>query len=379
MTRAAAPPRLRAIDRMRGLVMVLMTSDHAAHVLYRGHRIQDTALFPGWDQPLALVPFLHRWLSHVCAPMFVFLAGTAVALAAARRRALAGSGVDAPSAPSGSNELSFDRDLVLRGLLLIAIDLTLISFVWGPDVESRFLLQVLYAIGFGMVLLVPLRRLPSAALALLGVALLVGHEALAAWLPNSAPTHLLVTPGPVGAAFVIYPALPWLGMMLLGHVYGARLARGGEPSRPLWLAGSVALGVWLVVEALDGYGNGGLVGVHDSWLRWLQVSKYPPSLGFAALELGLGLLLLGLFTLLEGRAGGAGERGVLLTLGRGALVFYVLHIVLLELLGAVLGETRFGLAVTWLAVGVLVLILLPVCGRVRAWKERHPTSLLRLV
>ena len=74
--------RLTAIDWVRGLVMVLMTSDHASAAFYLHRQASDGTMMPGWDAPLETVPFLHRWLSHLCAPTFVFLAGTSIALSA---------------------------------------------------------------------------------------------------------------------------------------------------------------------------------------------------------------------------------------------------------------------------------------------------------
>ena len=362
----SSTPRIAAIDRMRGLVMILMASDHAAHVFYRDHMILDSAFFPEWSEPLPTIPFLHRWLSHVCAPVFVFLAGTSIALAASRRGA--------------SGMAGFDRDLLLRGLLLIGIDLSFISLVWGPMVEASIFLQVLYAIGLGMIAMIWLRRLAPRTLLILGLALAIGNEAITAVVPNATLTRLLWLPGPGGIEFVAYPAIPWFAAMLLGHAFGSRLAAGRDALRPLAIGSALALATWITVKLCDGYGNMAMVGVHDGPLRWLQVSKYPPSLAYFGLELGIGLALLAGFFVLDRRARRpAPPDSLLLVLGQTALFFYVLHIALIEAVGATLGDVRGNVARNWLAVIVTVAVLWPAGIWFRALRRRHPQSLLRLI
>jgi len=371
------PGRIAPIDRMRGLVMVLMTSDHAAHVFYRDFMMRDTAFWGRYDAPLPAVPFLHRWLSHLCAPTFVFLAGTALALSMARRRAqhaLAGT----------------DRDLLLRGALLIGLDLTLISALWGGAVGGRFMLQVLFAIGSAFLLMIPLRRLPTASLVALGLAILVGHEALVslgrvADAGPSAATALVVSGGVAGPALVLYPVLPWLAFLLLGHGFGSRVARGADPVPVLVAGAAFGLAAWALVRAADGYGNLFMTGVHDGPLRWLQVSKYPPSIAFAGLELGLMAGVLALLFVAARRTPSGGDRGVLLVLGQTALFYYVLHVSLLEGAGALLrvwfgaDAVPGGLGRTWLAVALTVAVLYPACLAFRAFKRAHPRSLVRLI
>jgi uncharacterized membrane protein len=380
--------RLAPIDRLRGLVMVLMTSDHAAHVFYRDSIMRDTAMMPGWEAPLPAVPFLHRWLSHLCAPSFVFLAGAALALSIARKRALPAWAID--------------RDLLLRGLLLIGLDLTLVSMIWGGQMGGAFILQVLFAIGSSMLVMIPLRRLPSPVIFALGLVLAVGFEGLIAWgmrdgadaesmardLPSlPLPVAALVSGGfAAQRVFVIYPTLPWLAMLLLGYAYGDHVACGRRPLPPLWIGAVAGLSTWLVVRALDGYGNMRMTGVHDGVIRWLQVSKYPPSLAFVGLELGLMAAVLAMFFAASRRRDSArppSDNGVLLVLGQTALFFYVLHIPLLEgagfLIRALGGEPAGGLGRTWLVVACVVALLYPACRWFRAWKRSHPASLVRLI
>ncbi len=157
---AAVASRLGAIDALRGLVMVLMTLDHASGAFNAGRLMTDSAR--SYHAGMALDPaqFYTRWVTHLCAPTFVFLAGLSLSLSAERRRA------------RGQSEAGQDRFLITRGLFIAACDPLWIS--WGFGMPSgKLLLQVLYAIGMSFVAMAGLRRLPRRWLGLLGLALLV--------------------------------------------------------------------------------------------------------------------------------------------------------------------------------------------------------------
>jgi uncharacterized membrane protein len=355
--------RIAAIDRMRGIVMLLMATDHAAHVFYAEHLVLDSVVLP-WQQPLPTLPFLHRWLSHLCAPIFVFLAGTSIALAASRR---------------SDSSSRFDRDLILRGALLMGLDLTFISWIWGGNFENGRVLQVLFAIGSSMIAMVALRRLPGRTTIVLGGLLAVASEALAALpLPESV-RMVLVTGGFRESFVVLYPMLPWLAVMLLGHGFGRHLTTGRSATSFLVPATAVAWIVWIAVKLGDGYGNMLMTGMHDGPLRWLQTSKYPPSLAFLGLELGIGFAILCVLFRHKPR----GDRGLLIVLGQTALFFYVLHIAVLESAGAIFraaGQDPRGSLVDNTAAAAAVVVLAWLLGLVfRALRRRHPTSLLRLI
>ena len=143
--RLPAAPRLAAVDALRGLVMVLMTLDHASGAFNAGRLVSDSAR--GWVPGAALDPrqFATRWVTHLCAPTFVFLAGLSLSLSAERRRAR--------GEPPGKQ----DRFLVTRGLFIAACDPLWMSWAFG--VKDRLLFQVLYAIGMSFVAMAGLRRL----------------------------------------------------------------------------------------------------------------------------------------------------------------------------------------------------------------------------
>jgi len=369
-------PRLHPIDWMRGLVMLLMVVDHASSVVNPGRVFVDSAWLGGAGADLGATPwqFLTRWITHLCAPTFVFLAGTSLALSAARRR-------------------DFDRHVLVRGLLLIALEL------WMAPAFGMLLGQVLFALGGGMVCMVVLRRVPARWLVVGSLAWIAGGEAVCAALglafgaPAPAWAVPFLVPGVqpklvfgIGAG-IAYPLLGWLPLMALGWGYGQHLvARPATRARdrvvPLLAFAAIALGAFIVQRLLDGYGNFGLPRTDGTWLRWLQVSKYPPSLAYVGLELGI--LFLGLAACF-GIAGRGGPRAdhPLLVFGQTALFFYLVHMHLLRLLGvAVTGgyaKAPWPLWATYaVSLGVLV-VLYPACRWYRGFKQRHPNSLARYV
>lgn len=348
---------------MRGIVMVLMAVDHAS-AAFNGHRLVTDAVFmyqPG--TPLPAAQFVARWVTHLCAPSFLFLAGTALAMSVERRRA-AGRSVDG--------------HIAVRGLVLIALELVWMSWAWGMRWEGAFL-QVLYAIGAGLLFMIPLRRLPTAWLAAAGLALAVACEAGVRGLPDNPVVALLVSGGQVGDSVrVLYPVLPWLAIMMLGWAFGRHLAAGGKPERLLWIAGFASLALFAVVRGIDGYGNMLLLREDGSLVQWLHVAKYPPSLSFTALELGImALMLAGLFRL-ERRL--ASPPTWSLVLGQTALFFYLLHIHILKGAAFALGlHKKGGLGLTFLAAAAVVALLFPLCWWYRSYKRAHPDSLARYI
>jgi uncharacterized membrane protein len=380
--------RVRAIDWLRGLAMVLMTIDHAGSKLDAHHLHGDTAR--GWIVGSALPAgeFLTRWITHLCAPVFVLLAGAALALSLETRR-------DQPG------QTAF---IVKRGLLIAALDPLWMSL--GFAAYHIFLLQVLYAIGVSMVAMAFLRRLPTKVLLAGAILIQVGGEWVGARLPNPYPdglhfdtsvwqtpityvaSALLLNGGPVHPRLHLicaYPLLPWLAIMMAGWVLGRWLiVTRGRPrqTRALQLiaVGVALLVVFAVVRGIDGYGNWGLH--RDSWalLQWLHVAKYPPSLSYTTLELGLGLGLLGLLL----TADDSRPRRWLAPLGvfgATALFYYLLHVHLLAIAQALLPLDRnaHGLGKTYLAAIAVLLALYPLCARYQKYKSRRPNGWTRYI
>ncbi len=369
---ASPPARIQAIDRLRGLVMVLMTIDHAGS-LYDAHHLHgDSAR--GWlpGSPLPPGEFLTRWVTHLCAPVFVLLAGTSLALSSDRRRGQPG-------------QTAF---LVRRGLFIAALDPLWMSL--GFASYRLFVLQVLYALGVSMVLMAGLRRLPTRALAALGLATALLGELSTRIDPRGQPWRalwcLLWTGGrPFGRVVSPYPVLPWLSILIGGWGLGRWLLadRARPPAarvRPLLGVGLGLLALFALVRGLDGYGNWGLHRDSGALLQWLHVAKYPPSVSFMALELGLGFVLLALFFRLDdGR-----ERPLLAplgVLGATAFFYYLLHVHLLDLAGRVLrlDPAVHGLAKTYAGAAAVLVALYPLCAIYRRYKAAHPDGWTRYV
>lgn len=385
--------RLPALDWMRGIVMILMATDHASGAYNAGRLVTDSALMYGAGMPLPPLQFAYRWISHICAPTFLFLAGAALALSIERK------------VGRGASASKIDGDMFVRGLIILAVDLFFINLLWIP---GAILLQVMYAIGVAMILMIPLRRLPSPVLLVLGVGILFAAEWFlpdALFVPSDAGSVLsalmlgagffdtnLEAFGPWAAlgipdAFAVgYPVLPWLSMMIFGWVFGRwLLPRKDAPdgdSRSARLMGWLGVGglaAYAVMRGFNTFGNQQLFRLDGSWIQWLHVSKYPPSAAFTALELGLMCLILaGLFLLQRRQGENVNYANPVLVFGQTAFFFYVVHIFLYETTARLLGVYQDeGLLVSTVAMAAGLVVLYPVCRWYRGFKARHSGTVLR--
>lgn len=362
--------RLATLDALRGLLMVLMALDHASFFIAGAHPSSEI-----WSAPLPRYPgalsFLTRLVTHLAAPGFAFLMGMSLVLFAGSRLR------------QGWGRRSIVRYIALRGLLLLALQLLAENPAWqlgGPFEPLPIYLGVLYALGGAMLAGSLLVWLPALAqlglgLALIAAALLAvppGLDPIALPLPQA----LLLTPGVSGPVRVLYPLLPWLGVACLGMAYGQRLARDRQAAYRLAapLGGLLVL-LFVVVRLAGVFGNIRLLETPD-WIGFFNVVKYPPSLPFLLLTLGLNLLLLTLFS----RSWTRGWVRPLLVLGRRPLFFYIVHLYLYGLLGLLLARGGVGLlrmAPLWL-LGLVVMLVL--CRWYGAFKRgQPPESLWRML
>ena len=313
----AATPRVRAVDVVRGLAMVIMALDHIREFW------SPTPVRPEDVAHASVLLFFTRWVTHFCAPTFVFLAGASVFLFQQKQ---AGRG-------------AVSRYLLTRGLWLLVLELVVINFLlqWN---YNAFLLQVIWALGWSMVLLAGLIWLPRWLVATLALGFLLGQHLLPLLQPVT-PANLLpallydspflfsLTPQlPVLAAYTI---LPWAAVMAAGYCIGPWF-RAPLPARNRWLrlAGVGALLLFASLRATNLYGDpapwsGQPRGPLFTLLSFLNVTKYPPSLLFLSLTLGIALLLLSV------SEGGVGRLGRWLsTYGRVPMFYYLLHFCLLS-------------------------------------------------
>jgi uncharacterized membrane protein len=364
--------RQLAVDAMRGIVMILMTVDHASYAFNANRYVADSIVMVTPGSAIPAGQFLLRWMTHICAPTFVFLAGLALAFSIARKQG------------SPAAEKRIDADLVIRGVFLMALDPLWMSLGFG----GQTVFQVLYAIGGGFCCMVLLRRLGQGTLLAVALGLLIGAEALAGlalWLGDgqrSGPLGvLLATGGRLGPVFVLYPLIPWLAYMSLGLWCGRRLQRGAieRPTRWFAAAGFILLGAFVVIRALNGYGNMLLYRDDGAFLQWLRVSKYPPSLTFALLTLGMMGGIMALLYKLYPNAR-LSTRDPLLVFGRAPLLFYLLHVHLLSGSAVLLGLWKTaGLAETVLSTAAVLVMLYPLCRWYTGYKQTHSNRILRLI
>lgn len=364
--------RVASVDWMRGIVMVLMVVDHAAMAFDAHHLDHDSALYAdARTMPLPAAEFLTRWMTHLCAPTFVFLAGTALALSIERRVL---RGIDA---------WEIDKNMLIRGALIALLDPTLISLGSG-----RWTFQVLLAIGVSMMCMAPLRRLPTWALIVLSLGWMAFGEVITGWVwtppgNSSIWAAFAVASYSTEVMVIKYPVFPWLAVMMLGWVFGRHLLRfaaglSSVSGRVVLVAcGVMALVLFAVVCWNAGYGNMFLPRADNSWQQWLHVSKYPPSLTYYALELGILFLALALLRTLELHIG-VRENGVFYVFGQTAMFFYVVHRLAFEIPATYLGLRGIdGIAATYGAAAVMLVVLYPACLWYRRVKSAHPSSLLR--
>jgi uncharacterized membrane protein len=316
--RAPAPPhpRLREVDVLRGLVMLLMLLDHT-----RDYFHADAFAYSPLD-PARTTPLLYatRWVTHLCAPTFVLLAGVSAWLQLERGKP--------------ARELSWL--LATRGLWLVALELTVVSFGWSWSLPYPPFLQVIWAIGWSMLALSALVWAPRWAVLAVGVAIVCGHNLLdpvvpeqlgaAAWLWTLLHEGGVLRIGGTPVGMAAYPVLPWIGVMAFGYGLGAIFEETPRMrDRRLLSIGLAMLAAFVVLRALNLYGDPQPWTTHDdrvaTAMSFLDVKKYPPSLLYLLATLGIAMSVWPLLVRLPRTAA-----SVLAVFGAVPLFFYVVHV-----------------------------------------------------
>jgi uncharacterized membrane protein len=320
---AANAQRLASIDIVRGAVMVLMAIDHVR--VFSG--VPAGGPTPGI--------FFTRWITNFCAPAFIFLAGTSAFL-------------------YGRRHADLSRFLLLRGLWLVLLELTIVRVGWtfNLDFSTYLLAGVLWAIGWCMVLMAGLVRLPVAAVGYGGVAVIALHNAIMPALvpllpvPLRAVLYTAFQDPPLGPLMVLYSIIPWIGVMAAGYGFGALVTL--EPARRdrmCYAIGGVSILLFLVLRGFNLYGDPKpwTSGRVPAALAFINTTKYPASLSFLLMTLGPTIALM---PGLE-RARGAVARW-LTVFGRVPFFFYLLHIPLIHALAVAVSAVRQGQVSPWL-------------------------------
>jgi uncharacterized membrane protein len=314
-----ATKRITSIDLLRGIVMILMALDHT-----RDYFHADSLRFEPTDmEQTNVILFFTRWITHFCAPVFVFLAGTSSFLSAQRKT---------------KKELSIF--LLKRGLWLLLLEVTIVSFAWSFNINLPFTgLQVIWAIGISMIALAALIHLPKKTILILAIIIVAGHNLLDdihfngfVWaalheenLFQINATHLVR---------VTYPVLPWIGVMALGYCFGSLYTSNiNAARRKQWLLviGASAIFVFILLRLINVYGD-----LHP-WteqksmtftvLSFLNTTKYPPSLLYILMTMGPALIFLAFAERMSGKLARA-----ILPIGRVPMFYYILHLYLIHLI-----------------------------------------------
>jgi len=336
----AATSRISSVDWLRGAAMVAMAIDHVR--VYSG--------LPAGGPTAGI--FFTRWITHFCAPTFVLLAGTSALL-------------------HGSKHAGLSRFLVLRGAWLVILELTVLRIAWTFNVDFAHyeMAGVIWMLGWCMILIAALVKLPVRVVGALGVVIIAGHNLLDAHVQAVIPAlgddagsglwkilYVGFFAGPVklGAGpplIVLYSIIPWLGVMMAGYAFGTILLL--EPRRRDRLCLGIGLGatlLFLVLRGVDLYGdprpwsagNSG-AGRMPAVFAFLSTNKYPASLDFLLMTLGPTIVAISLVE----RAHGALSRTIAM-FGRVPLFFYVLHIPLIHALALAISLIRAGEISPWL-------------------------------
>ena len=342
--REPARKRLDSVDLLRGVVIVVMALDHV-----RDYFTRATHLFDPTDLTQTTAPiFLTRWITHFCAPTFMFLAGASAFLY---------------GSPPGRTRSDLARFLLTRGLWLVFIEMTVVRLAWQFNFNYHFInIQVIWAIGWSMVALAGLVYLPMWAIGLFGVAMIATHNLF----DGIGVAPLVSAPGVFAHASVrdwlwsilhvqnppvTYPLIPWIGVMAAGYAFGPVLQH--DPNRRrrelIWL-GTALIAGFVVLRTINGYGDPhhwssqptGLF----TFLSFLNTTKYPPSLLFLLMTLGPAILSLVLFE----RSRGPLAR-FFIVYGRVPFLFYVAHLYLIHalvlLVAGLRGDDLHGYLVVW--------------------------------
>lgn len=386
--------RIQSIDIFRGLIMVIMALDHVRDFFHHFKTTSggDVALNPTNLATTTPALFFTRWITHLCAPNFVLLAGAAAYLMGLRRTRA---------------ELSVF--LLKRGLWLIIVEIVVISLAWTFDpLYHLIILQVIFAIGAGMIILGLLVRLPMYCILLAGAVIVLGHN-----LFNYPSVTGVSAGGFVPDLFyfsgfhkealgnnhfimIVYSVLPWTGVMLLGYGFGKffnDLTDMHKRKKALLLLGSGLVALFVVLRLINTYGDPlpwspQPRGSVFTFLSFLNINKYPPSLEFLCITIGIGMILLAAVEGLTGRVA-----NFFRTYGRVPFFYYVLHLYLIHLIGVVVffvqgygvnqivtpnnpflfkpPDFGFGLAGVYAIWLIVVLLLYPLCVRYDRYKSTH--------
>jgi len=325
--------RIESIDMLRGVVMVIMALDHVRDYFHYGSFFVD----PSDVETTTPLIFFTRFITHYCAPVFVFLAGTSAFL-------------------YGSNSSKSDlfKFLFTRGLWLIFLEMVVNNLIWTFDFTySIQIFQVIWTIGFSMVCLSVLIFLPKKWILVIGVLLIAGHNMLdsvvlqgqsfqsIAWSALHQQNFFILNPNHL--LIIQYPLMPWIGLMALGYLFGMFYQNDFDILlRKKWLLifGVGLIAFFFILRGLNVYGDLVPWSVRNTSVKtilsFFNVTKYPPSLLYLCITLGPAMLFLYAYENTKNKL-----TDFFLVFGRVPLFYYFLHMLVIHLF-AIIGIFIFG-------------------------------------
>lgn len=386
--------RIQSIDVLRGVVMVIMAIDHVRDFFYKAPVATGASVATNPTDLATTTPalFFTRWITHFCAPIFVFLAGTSIFLMSQKK-----------SKP----ELSIF--LITRGLWLVLVEVVLITFSWTFNpFYNVIILQVIWALGVSMIIMGLLVRLPMSVLVVIGLAIVFGHNLLnyssinhglkgglladLLYFTNFSAynldnTHVLM---------IVYAFVPWTGVMTLGYCIGKLFSAEFDPVKRRKILFQLGFGLWaifLILRFVNNYGDPvpwsrQPRGDVFTFLSFINVNKYPPSLDFLCVTIGGGLIALAFLERAK-----APILDFFRVYGRVPMFYYILHLYLIHLIGVIVffaqgfsadqiatannpfffrpsafGFGLLGVYIVWI---IVVLALYPLCKKYDRYKSTH--------
>jgi uncharacterized membrane protein len=331
--RTSAATRIQSVDLVRGAVMIIMALDHIREFF----NAQAFVFNPEDLSRTSAVFFFTRWITHFCAPVFVFFAGVSVYLASAKR----------------PDRAAVSSHLIARGLWLIFLEFTVLELAWTFNFRyEAVFIQVIWAIGWAMILLAALIWLPRRLVAVLALAVIALHNTLDRIMPGRFGSYgwiwnLLHVPGaaPVGhtTVYMLYPLIPWIAVLAAGWCFGPvlRIEDGKRRRRILVRLGAGLTAGFIALRFANLYGDPRPWTAHSSTIitlmDFLRVNKYPPSLDFLLMTLGPAILILGLIDGIR-----VSENNPLRVFGRVPMFYYIAHIYTLHAVAVLFAQLRYG-------------------------------------
>ena len=311
--------------------MIIMALDHVRDFFHADAFVHDPLDVSTTTLPL----YFTRWITHFCAPVFVFLAGTSIYLQGLRK---------------DKDELAIF--IFKRGLWLIVVELVIITFSWTLDVTfPGIIMQVIWAIGISMVFMAAIIRLPFNLILLAGSLIVAGHNILDYVESTHHGFFWDLTRNGNFAMYefvrghkliIVYPFVPWLGVMMLGYAIGKIFDPSYDAARRkkfLLLSGISLFAFFVLLRYVNSYGNpfqwSGQSTFVLTLLSFFNVHKYPPSLLYVCVTLGPALVFLSFFE----NTNNAVTR-VISVFGRVPLFYYVLHFYFIRILCGILFVSR---------------------------------------